>query len=71
MDSKESLLQNIAALEKRMETQRERIQAMRAQKLDPVHAIAILDEMTKGYERLVARLEGHPVRKLTMAGEGA
>lgn len=54
-----------------MEVQRERIQSMRAQKLDPVHAIAILDEMTKGYERLVARLEGHPVRKLTMAAEGA
>ncbi|MBX3520469.1 MAG: hypothetical protein KF835_10695 [Xanthobacteraceae bacterium] len=67
MDSKDLLLTNIAALEKRMEMQHERIAVMRAQKLDPAHAIAILDEMTKGWERLTARLEGQLVRKLSAA----
>lgn len=60
MDSRETLLNSIATLEERMQKQRERIAQLRTQAIDPAHAVAILDEMTKSFERLMQRLEGTP-----------
>lgn len=40
-----------------MVAQRERIATLRAQHCDPSHAIAILDEMTKGFVRLMERAD--------------
>lgn len=57
MDSRENLLNQINILEGRMAEQRGRIAALRADHCDPAHAIAILDAMTQGFERLMERLE--------------
>lgn len=57
MDSRENLLNQINILEQRMAAQRERIAMLRADHCDPAHAIAILDAMTRGFERLMERLE--------------
>jgi len=68
MDSRENLLNQINILEQRMAAQRERIKALRAENCDPAHAIAILDVMTRGFERLMERLEreGLPPRRYAM-----